>query len=208
MERERGRHSLWHRDRAYRDADTVETRADGTVVEEPVVEPWRLGWNSGADMGLLFIRVALGAIFAVHGAQKIFGWFNGPGLDGFAEQLRQNGFEQVDVVSAMAGFVELVGGVLMILGLFTPLAGAALLAVAINAVWVKWNGQVFTHDDALELEIMLGAAAAGLTLTGPGRVALDNGRVWFRHPVATGWFFVLLGIAAAIVGRILLHGLY
>jgi putative oxidoreductase len=173
---------------------------------EPAAEPWRLGWNSGADLGLLIMRVVLGGIFAAHGAQKVFGWWNGPGLDGFANNVGDLGFNQTDVLAAVIGFTELVGGVLVVLGLFTPLAAAGLLAVAINAVWIKWNNGLFLADDGFEAELALAGLAAGLTLTGPGRIALDNGRVWFRHPVVTGFFFLLLGVAAALVGRILFRG--
>lgn len=183
-----------------RDRDHV---AADAVVEE---ERWRLGWNSGADLGLLIMRLALGGLFAAHGARIVFGWFGGPGLDGYANQLSGMGFSQADALSAGIGFVELVGGVLVVLGLFTPLAAAGLLAVAINLVWTKWTGGVF-GTNGFELELLLGAMAAGLTLTGPGRAALDNGRVWFRHPVVTGWFFLLVGAGAGILVRLLFHGL-
>jgi putative oxidoreductase len=199
----------------YRDADPdglVDNQPDTAVLQrdrdygEPVAEPWRLGWNSGADLGLLIMRVVLGGIFAAHGAQKVFGWWNGPGLDGFADNVGDLGFNQTDVLAAVIGFTELVGGVLVVLGLFTPLAAAGLLAVAINAVWIKWGNGLFLADDGFEAELALAGLAAGLTLTGPGRIALDNGRVWFRHPVVTGFFFLLLGVAAALVGRILFRG--
>lgn len=176
----------------------------GATATEP--ERWRLGWNSGADLGLLIMRLVLGGVLAAHGAQKVFGWWGGPGLDGFATNLDELGFRQPDVVSAVTAFTELVGGVLLILGLFTPLAAAGLLAVAINAIWVKWGNGLFLEDGGFEGELALAALAAGLVLTGPGRVALDNGRVWFRHPVITGWFFLLLAGAAAVVARLLFHG--
>ena len=181
---------------------TVLERAD-EVTEEP---RWRLGWNSGADLGLLLMRVVAGGTFAAHGAQKVFGWWNGPGLDGFASNLGDLGYKQTDIVSAATGFTELVGGVLLLLGLFTPLAAAGLVAVAVNAVWVKWGNGLFLTDGGYEAELALGALAAGLTLTGPGRAALDYGRVWFRHPVVTGWFFLLVGAGAGVVARLLFHG--
>jgi len=196
----------------YRSDDDAGTQSDTAVLdrerdyEAPAVERWRLGWNSGADLGLLLMRVAVGGMFAALGAQKVFGWWNGPGLDRFASDLGGLGFKQTDVLSAAVGFTELVGGVLVMLGLFTPLAAAGLVAVAVNAVWVKWGGGLFLADDGYQAELALGALAAGLTLTGPGRVALDYGRVWFRHPVVTGWFFLLLGIGAGVVARVVFHG--
>jgi len=192
-------------------ADGVTNPSDTTVLERdygPAAEPerWRLGWNSGADLGLLIIRVAVGGIFAAHGAQKVFTWWGGPNLDAFATQLSEQGFRQADVLAAATAFTELVGGVLLVLGLFTPLAAAGLVAVAINAIWVKWSHGLFIEAGGFEAELALGAMAAGLTLTGPGRAALDNGRVWFRHPVITGWFFLLVGAAAGVGAWLLFHG--
>jgi putative oxidoreductase len=168
---------------------------------------WKLGWNSGADVGLLLMRLVLGAIFAAHGAQKVFGWFGGPGLDGFARILAEQGFEQTDVLSAAVGFAEVVGGLLVVLGVFTPLAAAGLLGVMINAIWLKWHSGLFVETGGFELELALAALAAGIVLTGPGRVAMDNGRAWFRHSVATGWVCLFLGAGAAVAVRVLFHGL-
>ena len=194
------------------DRDGYDTQSDTAVLErgrgDRAAEPerWRPGWNSGADIGLLLIRVVVGGIFAAHGAQKVFGWWGGPGLDAFAGNLDGLGYHQTDVVSAITAFTELVGGILVVLGLFVPLAGAGLLAVAINAVWIKWGNGLFLDDGGFEAELALGAMAAALILTGPGRASLDNGRVWFRHPVVTGWFFLLIGAAAGVSGWMLFHG--
>lgn len=198
----------------YRDYDDggVDNQSDTTMLErergygEPVAERWRLGWNSGADLGLLIMRIVVGGTFAAHGAQKVFGWWNGPGLDSFAGNLTGLGYTQTDVLAAATAFTELAGGVLVLLGLFTPLAAAGLVAVAVNAVWAKWGNGLFLADGGYEAELTLGALAAGLTLTGPGRIALDYGRVWFRHPVVTGWFFLLLGAGVGVAARIVFHG--
>lgn len=164
-------------------------------------------WTSGADIGLLLMRLVLGGIFAAHGAQKVFGWFDGAGLDGFAAFLADQGYEQADALSAAAGFAELVGGLLIILGVFTPLAAAGLLSVMINAIWLQWGSGLFAEDGGFELELALAGLAAGLIFTGPGRVALDNGRAWFRHPVATGWLCMIAGVATGIAIYVLYHGL-
>ncbi len=172
----------------------------------PAAERWRLGWNSGADLGLLLMRLVVGGIFAAHGAQKVLGWWGGPNLGDFANNLSGLGYRQSDVVAALTGFTELIGGILVLLGLFTPLAAAGLLAIAVNAIWIKWGNGLFLADGGFEHELALAGLAAGLTLTGPGRIALDNRRVWFRHPVITGWIFLLAGLGAGIAARLLLHG--
>lgn len=172
--------------------------------EEPD-EGWSMRWNAGADLGLLLMRLVLGGIFAAHGAQKVFGWFDGPGLDGFADFLAGEGYEQTDILAAVTGFTELVGGVLIMLGVFTPLAAAGLLGVMINVIWLKWNEGLFAASGGFELELALAALAAGLTLAGPGRAALDYGRAWFRHSVATGWVCLFLGAGSAVAVQLLLR---
>lgn len=192
--------------------DAIGNQSDTTVLERDrdyggqLVEPWRLRWNSGADFGLLLMRLVAGVIFTAHGAQKIFGWWGGPGLDEFTGNLTRLGFEQTDVLSAVIGFTELVGGILLALGLFTPLAAAGLLAVAINAVWLRWGNGLFLIDDGFEPDLAMAGLAAGLIMTGPGRASLDSGRFWFRHPVATGWIFFLIALAAAVTGRLVFNG--
>jgi putative oxidoreductase len=175
--------------------------------DEEAQRPPRIAWTSAADLGLLVMRLVLGGIFAAHGAQKVFGWFNGAGLDGFAGFLSEQGYKQADALSAAAGFAELVGGLLVIFGVFTPLAAAGLLSVMINAIWLQWDSGLFVEDGGFELELALAGLAAGLVFTGPGRVALDNGRAWFRHPVVTGWLCLLAGAAAGVAVYVVYHGL-
>lgn len=175
--------------------------------DDELAGSWKIAWHSGADLGLLIMRLVLGGIFAAHGAQKVLGWFNGAGLDGFAAYLADQGYEQADALSAAAGFAELVGGLLVVLGVFTPIAAAGLLSVMINAIWLHWDSGLFAENGGFELELALAGLAAGLVLTGPGRIALDNGRAWFKHPVATGWLSLIAGTAVGVTIYVLYHGL-
>lgn len=192
---------------SYSDTAVIERDSDRDGIDDTrATTAERLGWTASADFGLLLMRLVIGGIFMAHGSQKVFGWFGGVGLDGFAEQLDGFGFTETDVLAALTGFTELVGGALVVLGLFTPLAAAGLLGVAINVIWLKWNEGLFIIDDGFEGELALAAIAVGLIFAGPGRIALDNGRAWFRHPMLTGWFCVLLGAGAAVAIRLLFHG--
>ncbi|PRC62288.1 hypothetical protein C6A85_03885, partial [Mycobacterium sp. ITM-2017-0098] len=51
------------------------------------------------DLGLLLLRVAVGALFIGHGLQKVFGWWGGPGLDGFRDTLTDVGFRNTDILT-------------------------------------------------------------------------------------------------------------
>lgn len=156
-------------------------------------------WHGGADLGLLVMRLVLGAIFLAHGSQKVFGVLGGPGIDGFARFLESGGYRDARTLAWATGVTELAGGGLVVLGLFTPLAAAGLVAVLANALLLKWRGGFFLPT-GVEYEVAVAALATGLAFTGPGRVALDNGRPWYRHPLVSGFTCLIIaaGVAAAV----------
>src|SRR5215813_11309791 len=94
------------------------------------------------DLGLFLLRLTVGLTLAVHGSQKLFGWFGGYGLNATGQFFEALGFRPGRRHALMAGLVEVGGGLLLALGLLTPL-GAALVAsvmlVATLSVHVK-NG--------------------------------------------------------------------
>ena len=81
------------------------------------------------SLGLLVLRVVVGLLFFGHGAQKLFGWYGGHGLAGTGAFFEQMGFPQGKRQAFTAGLFEAAGGLLLALGLFTPFAAAALIAV-------------------------------------------------------------------------------
>ncbi|MCI2423328.1 DoxX family protein [Saccharopolyspora sp. K220] len=162
-------------------------------------------WNAGTDIGLLILRLALGGIFLAHGAQKLFGALGGPGPDGFAEVLGDMGFQQNAMLALVTGGTELGAGALLVLGLFTPLAAAGVVGVMANAVFVKLGAGFFAASGGFELEATLGVLGLGLMFTGPGRVALDYGRVWFRRPLVFGFISLIIALAAAAAVLLLFH---
>lgn len=153
------------------------------------------GWNGGTDLGLFVLRVGLGAAFVVHGLQKVFGMFGGPGIDGFARFLESSGFREARILSWVTGITELGGGALLILGLFTPLAAAGIFGVMVNAVVVKWGGGFFGAP-GVEQELSFAVMAFCLLFTGPGRAAFDYGRAWFRRPLLSGSICFFIAVAA------------
>jgi putative oxidoreductase len=168
-----------------------------------------LAWNGGTDVGLLLLRFAVGGVLFAHGAQKVFGLWGGTGIAEFARMLEGYGYQQSVTLSWVAGIAELVGGAFVVLGVLTPLAAAGLLAIMINAVLVKLNNGFFitsaAGSNAIEFDVVLGLASAALVFTGPGRIALDNGRPWHRRPASWGVLALVIGIAAAVLVRILLR---
>ena len=156
----------------------------------------KFGWTVGPDLGLLGLRAVLGGIFVLHGLQKVFGLFGGPGINGFAQSLEKMGYRESVVLAWVTGVTELAGGGLLVLGLFTPLAAAGVLAVMANVVALKYKGGFF-GPNGVELELALAGMAFAALFAGPGRAALDYNRSWFRHPLAAGFIALVLGGGAA-----------
>ncbi len=149
------------------------------------------------DVGLLLLRIVLGLTMAAHGAQKLFGWFGGGGITGTGQFFEMSGYPSGKTMAVIAGLSEVFGGLGLVVGLLTPLAGAAVVGTMINALAVKWGGGFFAPD-GVEYELVLAAGAAGLALTGPGRIAVDRFLPWLRaHRLAYGVVAVVIGAASA-----------
>ena len=153
------------------------------------------GWTASADIGLLVLRLALGGAFVLHGLQKVFGLFGGPGIDGFARYLQSAGFREPRIMAWVTGVTELGGGALLILGLFTPLAAAGVLGVMANVIALKYKGGFFAPN-GVELEVVYAAMAFAVLFAGPGRAAFDYNRSWFRHPLLSGFLCLVLAAGA------------
>ena len=153
------------------------------------------------DAGLLVLRLALGLTMAAHGSQKLFGWFNGGGLDGTAGYFTSVGYPSGKTMAVIAGLSETLGGLGLALGLLTPLAGAVVFGTLLNVLAVKWGG--FFAPSGVEYELLLAVAAAALALTGPGRLAADRALPVLRtHRLAYGAGALVLG--AVVAGIVLL----
>ncbi|MEV6767988.1 DoxX family protein [Nocardia sp. NPDC051030] len=173
--------------------------------------PFRRDERRGTlDLGLLLLRLVVGGTFIYHGLQKATGWFNGPGLDGIKTAMENGGWKHVDIAAPLLIAGELGGGVLVVLGLATPLAAGAVLAVILDA-WMWKQGMVegFQYSakaNSTELESVLAGAATVLILTGPGRLSFDRSRGWATRPFLGSLAALVAAVAAAILTYIYLHG--
>jgi putative oxidoreductase len=159
----------------------------------------------GLDTGLLVLRLVLGLTMATHGAQKLFGAFGGPGLDGTGKMFGQMGYPNGKLMATVAGLCEGGGGLALTLGLLTPLAGAALFGTMVNVLSVKW-GSGFFAPAGMEYEVLLTAGAAALALTGPGRIAVDRLLPVVRtHRVGYGAGALLLAVVLAVGVLLIRH---
>jgi putative oxidoreductase len=174
------------------------------------------------DLGLLLLRVGVGLIAMAHGSQKLFGWWNGPRLSGFEDYLLNAantniGFssDAAKPLAILGALSETIGGLMLVLGLLTPIAGSAVLGVMTIAaaykatlaggVWFFAADPDFTGG-GIEYELFLGLAAAVIILTGPGRISLDFGRGWATRPFIGSVAWLVVGIAAPVVIWFLFNG--
>ncbi|MEV6111670.1 DoxX family membrane protein [Streptomyces sp. NPDC052109] len=147
------------------------------------------------DLGLMLLRLGTGGVLAAHGAQKLFGWFGGHGLEGTGQFMESVGYAPGRASATAAGLAEAGGGALLALGLATPAAGAAAAGAMAGAAAVHTPNGFFAQEGGYEYAASLGLAAAGLAVTGPGRLSLDHA---FGHVFDRGWMVPLaLGVTAA-----------
>jgi putative oxidoreductase len=164
------------------------------------------------DLGLLLLRVALGVVFIAHGLQKAFGWWGGSGLGGFTEDLTEAGYQHAELLTYVAAGAQIAAGVLLVLGLFTPVAAAVALAFLVNSVLVilmaqREDGGLFVLGSDAEYQLVLAALAAAIILVGPGRYGFDGGRGWARRPFIGSFLALLLGAGGGVAAWFFLHGI-
>jgi putative oxidoreductase len=160
------------------------------------------------NLALLGLRLAVGLGFAAHGTQKLFGWFGGHGIDGTAGFFEQIGLRPGKVHAWTAGATEFFGGLLIALGLITPIAAAGLIAVMTAAVLtVHLKNGFFVTNQGYEYNLVLAAAVFALAGIGAGQWSLDNalsidltGTGWALAALGAG---VLGGIGAVLSGRLI-----
>ena len=152
------------------------------------------------SLGLLLARVVVGLLMAAHGAQKLFGWFGGYGLQKTGDFFAQLGFRPGRAFAAAASVAEVTSGLLIAFGLLGPIGPALMISVMIVAAFtVHWGQGLFATTNGIELPLLYAAAGVALALTGPGPYSLDAwlglAEIW--TPTVT-WIALALGIAGGI----------
>ena len=128
------------------------------------------------DVVLVAVRVALAWIFVVYGAQKLFGTFTGPGLDGTADFMANGaGLHPGRFFAVLAGVIEFGGAIAMVLGHGARLAGLALFGDMVMAmITVTWaHGLHQASPFGYELNVALATLGLVVALLGAGRYSLD-----------------------------------
>ncbi len=153
------------------------------------------------NVGLLIARLILGLGLAAHGAQKLFGWFEGPKLQGAGGWLEGLGFHPGHLFALGAGLCEFVGGLLTALGLLGPIGPAIMMIPMLVAIFVvHWEHGFFNDKQGMELPAMYIAGALAIASAGPGLWSLDAAlgleRLWNGR---LEWISIAVAVVIALV---------
>src|ERR671931_596997 len=154
--------------------------------------------------GLLLLRVVVGGTMAGHGAQKLFGWFDGPGLGGVQKMLGSFGFRWPSLMALGLALTEC-AGVLFAFGFLTPFAALGIAVVMVNAVvLVHFKNGFWSGKGGYEFNLVLFSVAVAVSATGPGRFSIDRALGWDDNLSGLWWGVGVLG-AAAVLSLLTLH---
>lgn len=120
------------------------------------------------------MRCVAGLFLMPHGAQKLFGWFGGRGLEGTSATFAKMGLEPAWVTAPLVGGVEFFGGLLIALGFLTrpvALAAAILLAVAVT---IHLPNGFFVGKGGYEYAMLWAILCAAIAVRGAGRLSIDR----------------------------------
>jgi len=157
------------------------------------------------DLGLLLLRVAVGVVMLAHGWNHVFG---GGRIAGTARWFESLGMRPGWLHAWTASLTELGAGALLVLGLLTPLAGAAVVGVMLVA-WVTNHARngffVFRPGEGYEYVMTLTACGLALAMLGGGDLSVDHAVGLLDPP---GWTAALLCAAAGVGGAVSLLALF
>lgn len=132
-------------------------------------------FTSNNSVSSLVLRIPVGIILSAHGAQKLFAWFGGYGLEGTGQWMESIGLAPGFLMALLAGSAEFFGGIALIIGLLTrpaALVSAFTMVIAIFSVHAA-NG-LFMSNNGYEFALALLAATAALVIQGGGKYSIDS----------------------------------
>lgn len=123
----------------------------------------------------LALRLPVGIIFMAHGAQKLFGWFGGYGLEGTGQWMASIGLEPGYLMALLAGSGEFLGGLALVLGLLVrPAAMVTGFTMIMAILTVHIGNGLFMSNNGYEFGLALLAATVSLLITGGGNLSADK----------------------------------
>jgi putative oxidoreductase len=149
------------------------------------------------SVGLLILRLVAGLTLAVHGTQKLFGWFGGPGLTRLTQGFGKQGFKPAWFWASLVIVGEVGGGVSLALGFLTPLGAAGIFGTMFMATFKShWKNGFIVSKGGYEYTLMLMAVSVAVGIMGPGSYSLD---ALFGIALPETLLFGVLAVVALLV---------
>ena len=128
-----------------------------------------------SNLAVLLLRLVVGSLLAGHGAQKLFGWFSGPGIEGTTGLMEMLGLKPGRPLAILAGLSEFGGGVLTLLGFLNPVGPISIIGSMAVATATAHRGKpIWNTEGGAELPVTNISASTALILNGPGKYSLDR----------------------------------
>ncbi len=132
-------------------------------------------FSEGTDITEALVRVTAGVFLVPHGAQKLFGWFGGYGLEATGQFFQtQLGFSNGYLVALAAGSVEFFAGAALAVGLFTRFSALAIAVLLVTASNMHFGAGFFWTEGGWEYPILWAIVAASFVTKGGGHYSLDS----------------------------------
>jgi putative oxidoreductase len=156
-------------------------------------------------IGLVVLRLVIGLTVAAHGAQKLFGWWGGTGIKGWTAGMTRMRLRPAAPWAWTSALAEFGGGLLLALGLLSPLGNAAIAAAMLVAVaLVHWPKGFWNTKGGFEFNLSILGAVVALAFTGPGPISLDAALgIHLPEPLSliVLTILIILGVGTALLTR-------
>lgn len=153
-----------------------------------------------SNLATLVVRLVLGGFLAGHGAQKLFGSFEGPGTEGTTQMVESQGLKPPKPWAVLGGASEFGGGTLTALGLLNPLGPIGVIAAMAMAAKTVHAGQpIWVTEGGAEFPVTNIAVATALMLGGPGKYSFDRA-LGLRVPPWISFLALVIAILAVVYG--------
>lgn len=161
------------------------------------------GITNPMDTALLILRLVVGLYVTAHGAQKLFGWFEGHGFSGTQGFVGgMLGYRPAWLWTLAVGLAEFAGGLLFVLGLLSPIGAIGIAAAMLSATLVPhWSKGPFATKGGYEQTLTNLAVAVGVGLAGPGAYSLDQ-LLGISVPIVYSEVTALVALLGVLVGII------
>lgn len=131
--------------------------------------------RSNTGFAAFALRLPIGLTFMAHGAQKLFAWFGGYGLEGTGQWMASIGLEPGYFMALMAGGAEFFGGLALVLGFLVRPAALVLAVTMLVAIFsVHFVNGLFMSNNGYEFALALLAVTVSLVVSGAGSLSLDQ----------------------------------